>query len=51
MIEWALNTPLEYQKVFYTIVHGKVNTYAKIKSKYFKKRVMSCNEKLVWPNS
>ena len=32
IIDWALNTPLEYQKLLYLNVQGTVNTYAKIKS-------------------
>ena len=41
IIEWALNKPLEYQKLRYINVQGTVNTYAKIKSM----------QKLVWWNS
>ena len=40
-IDWALNTPLEYQKLLYTNAPGTVNTYVKIKSM----------QKLAWSNS
>ena len=42
--DWALNTPQEYQKLLYTNVQGKVNTYAKIKN--MQKLVWSKNEQL-----
>ena len=32
IIDWALNTPMEYQKLLHTNVQGTVHTYAKIKS-------------------
>ena len=55
---WALNTPLEYQKLLHTwttpllhtSVQGKVNTYVKMKSRYCQKSVVSMR-KLVRPNS
>ena len=53
IIGWALNTPLEYQKILYTNVQWKVKTYEKKKSEYCKKGFVSCKsmQKLVWPNS
>ena len=32
MIDWALNTRLEYRKLLYTNVQGTVNTYAEIQN-------------------
>ena len=32
IIDWALNTPTEYQNLLHTNVQGTVHTYAKIKS-------------------
>ena len=40
IIDWALNTSLEYQNLPYTNVQEKANTHAKVKSKFCKKGVV-----------